>query len=259
MSLAKRMKRSALIEVQSVAKIYESKSLHVLRDLTFDVREGELLSIVGPSGCGKTTLLEILCGVQHPTHGRVLFRGDAVERARRDRRIGFVPQKYTLLPWLTVLQNITLPLRIAGLPAAGTHEAQALIDRFGLDGFENYLPSQLSGGMQQRVAIARAIVYEPTLLLMDEPFGALDEPTRNTMDEFLLDLWHRTDTTIVFVTHNISEAVYLSDRILVLSPLEKGLPAQLERIVNLDLPRPRTPAVRETREYFQLLREAGAW
>jgi NitT/TauT family transport system ATP-binding protein len=208
--------------------------LHVLKDIHCRVEEGTFVSVVGPSGCGKTTLLRIIAGLERPSSGRVLI--DGREIAYETDRIGLVFQEYALFPWLTTLQNIQLGLEIMGV-TKGERRAAAMdyIHRFGLSGFEARYPRELSGGMRQRVAIARTLITDPKVTLMDEPFGSLDSQTRNDLQAFLLDLWETQKVTIVFVTHNVDEAVFMSDHILVLS----GRPAQIVGRFQVDCERPR--------------------
>lgn len=188
----------------------------VLDDLHLEVAAGQFVSIVGPSGCGKTTLLRIITGLEAPGSGRVLLNDREIDYTAD--RIGLVFQDYALFPWRTTLQNIEMGLEIMGIPKAERRSAAlAYVKSFGLSGFENAYPKALSGGMKQRVAIARTLITDPKLVLMDEPFGSLDSQTRNELQEFLLDLWQRNRKTILFVTHNVDEAVFLSDHIVILS------------------------------------------
>ncbi len=188
----------------------------VLDDLELQVEPGQFVSIVGPSGCGKTTLLRIIAGLEPPGSGRVLLDDREIDYA--GDRIGLVFQDYALFPWRTTVQNIEMGLEIMGVPKAERRSASmAYVKSFGLTGFENAYPKALSGGMKQRVAIARTLITDPRVVLMDEPFGSLDSQTRNELQEFLLDLWQRNRKTILFVTHNVDEAVFLSDHIVILS------------------------------------------
>jgi len=212
--------------------------LEVLGGLTFGVVEGEFVCVVGPSGCGKTTLLRLLAGLERPTAGRVRLDGVEVDRPRRT--VGFVFQEPTLMGWRTVEENVALPLEIAGVPKAeARRRSRGLLDLVGLSGFETAYPAQLSGGMAQRVALARALVHKPRLLLLDEPFGALDALTRERMAQELLRIWQAHRKTVVMVTHSVPEAVLLADRVLVLTPR----PATITAEVRIDLPRPRTTAL----------------
>lgn len=230
------------------------EGLHVLEDISFSVRSQEFVCILGPSGSGKSTLLRILAGLLLPTRGEVYYDGQLLRGPRRE--IGFVFQKANLMPWRTVLENITLPLELQHLSAnTARSQAQDLVDLVGLEGFESSLPHDLSGGMAQRVAIARALVHDPRVLLLDEPFGALDALTRERMGAELMRIWQARRKTVVMVTHAIPEAVFLADRVLVLSPR----PGRLRLDLPIDLPRPRREDVRYTTafgEYARRLRMA---
>ena len=208
--------------------------LWALAGVSFRVAPGEFLCIVGPSGCGKTTLLRILGGLAKPTGGSVYLEGEPLTAPRR--RIGFVFQKAALLPWRTVLENVTLPLEIQGVEAAeARRRAEELLELVRLRGFEGAYPHELSGGMEQRVAIARALIHDPAILLLDEPFGALDALTRERMNLELLRIWRAKRKTVVMVTHSIQEAIFLADRVLVMSPR----PGRIEASFPIPLPRPR--------------------
>ena len=221
--------------------------LAALERLSFSVYPDDFLCILGPSGSGKTTLLRVLSGLIPPTSGLVLLDGEPLTRPRR--RIGFVFQKANLMPWRSVLENVTLPLEVEKRPRTqALQQAQELVDLVGLDGFEDSLPRDLSGGMAQRVAIARALVHDPDILLLDEPFGALDALTRERMGAELLRIWGARRKTVVMVTHAISEAVYLADRVLVLSPR----PGRLLLDLKIPLARPRTQDMRYTAEFGEL-------
>ncbi|MDQ1333517.1 MAG: Nitrate transporter ATP-binding protein [Thermodesulfobacteriota bacterium] len=226
------------LELIGLSKVFGGKNgdepLHVLEDIHGRVEEGRFLSIIGPSGCGKTTLLRIIAGLERPSSGQVLI--DGREIAYESDRIGLVFQEYALFPWLTTLQNIELGLEIMGAPKKERlAAAMDYIYRFGLSGFEDRYPRELSGGMRQRVAIARTLITDPKVVLMDEPFGSLDSQTRNDLQAFLLKLWDTQRVTIIFVTHNVDEAVFLSDDILVLS----SRPARIIDRFQVDCPRPR--------------------
>lgn len=225
-----------MVEVQGLVKSFPGPEgeLVVLDGLDLSVAEGRFLAVVGPSGCGKTTLLRIIAGLESPTRGQVLVDGRPVRGA--SPQVGLVFQQYALLPWRTTLGNVELGLELRGLPKPQRRrQARQYLQAFGLAGFEDRYPHQLSGGMQQRVAIARTLILEPRLVLMDEPFGSLDSQTRNQMQEFLLTVWQRRRDTIVFVTHNVDEAVFLADEIAVLSPR----PARVLQRFSVDTPRPR--------------------
>jgi NitT/TauT family transport system ATP-binding protein len=227
--------------------------LLALDDLSLAVDESEFLAIVGPSGCGKSTLLRLLSGLLRPLSGSVQFRGQELTEPRRD--IGYVFQRANLMPWRTVAANIALPLEIARVPAAQIAErTEALISLVGLEGFAGSHPAQLSGGMQQRVALARALIHEPTVLLLDEPFGSLDALTRERMNAELLRIWNVNRRTVVMVTHSISEAVLLADRILVLTPR----PGRVRAEFAVPLPRPRSAWLTHEPEFVQIARAVRA-
>jgi len=222
--------------------------LEALRNITFDIAEREFLAIVGPSGCGKTTFLRIVAGLEHATSGDVLLDGRAVREPGTDR--GFVFQNDSLLPWRTVLDNAIIGRELAGpvRPADRKHTMD-LLKLVGLEGFEHYHPRQLSGGMRQRVNLARALAIDPEILLMDEPFAALDAQTREIMQTELLRIWERGQKTVLFVTHQIDEAVFLSDRVLVFA----RRPGRLQAEVKIPLPRPRHLAIKRTSEFVALV------
>ncbi len=224
-----------------------------LDGMSLAVNEGEFLAVVGPSGCGKSTLLRLLAGLLQPISGNVCFRGQPLTAPRRE--IGFVFQRANLMPWRTALQNIILPLEIAHLPTAEiTERARELITLVGLDGFAGAYPQQLSGGMQQRVALARALIHEPSILLLDEPFGSLDALTRERMNAELLRIWNVHQRTVVMVTHSISEAVFLADRVLVMSPR----PGHVRAEFPVTLPRPRPLTLTSEPEFMALARAVRA-
>jgi NitT/TauT family transport system ATP-binding protein len=224
-------------------------SVTALQDISVSFPTGGFVSLIGPSGCGKSTLLRIVADLLHPTSGSVRVLGDSPAKARRERALGFVFQDAALLPWRTVLSNVRLPLQVGSAPRNGHAQTpEELLRLVGLAGRENAYPQELSGGMRQRVSIARALVCQPRLLLMDEPFGALDEITRDRMNEELLRIWEQTGTTILFVTHSIPEAVYLSQQVLVLSSQPGRVRAQME----IDLPYPRRLEVRDTPQFTAL-------
>ena len=212
----------------------KKEEIVAVENASLSVRENEFVSLVGPSGCGKSTLLRVAAGLEQPASGTVKVDGKPEDRPGADR--GMVFQAYTLFPWLTVRENIAFPLKKGSLPP---EEKEALIQRYlkiiGLEGFEKALPNQLSGGMRQRVAIARALVARPRILLMDEPFGALDAQTRLLMQELLLEVWESQRSTVLFVTHDVEEAILLSDRVLVMT----ARPGRIKAEINVALPRPR--------------------
>ncbi len=223
--------------------------LRVLDGLSFSVAQEEFVAVLGPSGCGKSTLLRVLAGLLPPTAGRVCLRGEPLSGPQP--RVGMVFQEANLMPWRTVLRNITLPLELRGVPwGEARQRAERLIALVGLQGFEATLPRDLSGGMAQRVAIARALIQNPELLLLDEPFAALDALTRERMGEELLRIWQAQRTTVVMVTHSIGEALLLADRVLVLTPR----PARVRLDLTVPLPRPRSSAMRYTPEFGALAR-----
>lgn len=228
------------------------KPVHALSDINLTIRQGEFVSLIGPSGCGKTTLLRVIADLEPITSGEVLVNELSPSEARQSGAYGYVFQAPALFPWRTVLQNVMLPLQIQGKMAAESEEiAREQLSRVGLTGFEAKYPWQLSGGMQQRVSIARALGFKPKILMMDEPFGALDEITRDNLNQQLQDLWCAEQRTVVFVTHSISEAVYLSTKIVVMSPR----PGRIVKVINSPLPRERTLAMRDSPEFMQLAHE----
>ena len=207
----------------------------------------DFITILGPSGCGKSTLLRIVAGLDRPSSGRALLNGREIRGPGRDR--GMVFQSYTLFPWLTVAENIAFGLRERNVPQVLQRETvQSFLVKMGLTGFENHLPRQLSGGMQQRTAIARALANEPEILLMDEPFGALDNQTRALMQELLLDIWEKDQKTILFVTHDIEEAIFMASRVVVMT----ARPGRIKADVVVDLPHPRSYTVKTTPEFNAL-------
>jgi NitT/TauT family transport system ATP-binding protein len=226
-----------LIELRGVGKIYEASDgvpVKAVETVSEEIRRGEFVSILGPSGCGKSTLMMMIAGLLQPSQGEVLFRGQPVVSPLRD--FGVVFQDAVLLPWRTVIENVELPGELAGMDRRARREAaDAVIRMVGLSGFENKRPNELSGGMQQRVAIARSLLLKPELLLMDEPFGALDAMTREQMNLELQAVSIESKATIVFVTHSISEAAFLSDRVFVMS----RRPSTIREVLEVDIPRPR--------------------
>ncbi|HEV8697526.1 MAG TPA: ABC transporter ATP-binding protein [Candidatus Limnocylindrales bacterium] len=244
----------AVVEAAGVTKIFGSGDAAVaaLEKIDLSIHEGEFVSLIGPSGCGKSTLLRLIGDLTAPSAGDIRVNGKPARQARLDRDYGMVFQAPVLMDWRSVARNIELPLEIMGFSREErTRRSAELLRLVELEGFEARHPWQLSGGMQQRVAIARALAFDPKLLLMDEPFGALDEMTRERMNLELMKIWGRTDTTIVFVTHSIPEAVFLSTRVAVMS----ARPGRITKIVDVDLAQPRTVDTREDRRYFELVTE----
>lgn len=231
--------RPVVLKIDKLTKRFDSggKETVALKEIEFSVHRREFICVIGASGCGKSTLIRILAGLDYPSDGQVLLDGKRVEGPAPDR--GMVFQGYTLFPWLTVKQNVMFGLRMTG-SARTSAESEALqwIDLVGLSKFANAWPQQLSGGMKQRVAIARALANRPRILLMDEPFGALDAQTRCQMQSHLLQIWKNVDVTILFITHDLDEAVYLADRIVVLGPH----PGHIKEIIEVPVPRPRSTA-----------------
>jgi NitT/TauT family transport system ATP-binding protein len=242
------------VEVNNVSVVYQAADapVHALSDIDLDIAEGEFIALIGPSGCGKTTLMRVIADLESISAGQVLVNGVTPHEARLARAYGYVFQAPALFPWRTVLANVTLPLQIMGR-SRDAAKATALehLARVGLTGFEQKYPWQLSGGMQQRVSIARALSFEPKILMMDEPFGALDEITRDRLNEQLQQLWQRERRTVVFVTHSIAEAVYLSTRIVVMSPR----PGRIVKVIDSTLPDERYLALRDSSEFMALAHE----
>jgi NitT/TauT family transport system ATP-binding protein len=223
-----------------------------LSNISLDIQRGEFVSLIGPSGCGKSTLLRLVGDLTEPTGGTVQVNGKPAGQARLDRDYGMVFQSPTLFDWRTVEENVRLPLELFGYDnAARAERTGEMLELVRLTDFARHRPYQLSGGMQQRVAIARALAFSPSLLLMDEPFGALDEMTRERMNSEVLSIWARTGITVIFVTHSIPEAVFLSSRVAVMS----ARPGRITRVVDVDLPRPRGLETRESTEYFSFITE----
>ena len=245
---------SPIIELADVAKTFDSRAgaTEALRAVSLTVQAGEFVSIIGPSGCGKSSLLRIVGDLVEPSAGTVRVNGKSPRQARLDRDYGIVFQTPVLYEWRSVLDNVRLPLELAGRPRDERDERpRALLRLVGLEDFAGHHPWQLSGGMQQRVSIARALALNPSILLMDEPFGALDEMTRERINQELLQVCAETAATALFVTHSIAEAVFLSSRIVVMSPR----PGRIERVVTVDLPRPRATKTRALPRFFELVTE----
>jgi NitT/TauT family transport system ATP-binding protein len=234
------------LKIEALEKVYPTRegAITALKGITIEIGSREFVSLLGPSGCGKSTLLRCVAGLERPTSGAISLRGSAVIDPPDD--MGIVFQRDVLLDWRTVLRNVLLPGRVRGLPSgAWAPKAEALLDLIGLKGYEHRFPWELSGGMRQRVAICRALLLDPALLLMDEPFGALDAMTRDELNLELQRIWLADAKTVLFVTHSIAEAVFLSDRIVVMS----RSPGRVVEVVTVALPRPRVLAMRETPEF----------
>jgi NitT/TauT family transport system ATP-binding protein len=241
---------TSVVEVRDVRKEFGESTdrLVALQDIDLTIHSGEFISLIGPSGCGKSTLLRLIGDLTAPTSGSITVNGRSARQARLGREYGMVFQAPVLMDWRTVQKNVELPLEVMGFDKAQREQrSKAMLDLVELGDFGRTHPWQLSGGMQQRVAIARALAFDPKLLLMDEPFGALDEMTRERMNLELMRIWRQTGTTIVFVTHSIPEAVFLSTRVVVMS----ARPGRISRIVEIDLPQPRTVETREHERYFE--------
>jgi NitT/TauT family transport system ATP-binding protein len=241
---------ASVVSLRNVRKQFARGGVVALEGIDLEVAAGELISLIGPSGCGKSTLLRIVGDLTDPSGGEVVVNGKPARKARIDRDYGIVFQDAVLYDWRTVAKNIALPLEMLGWDRKRRAErVREMLELVELTGFEGHHPWQLSGGMQQRVSIARALSFDPALLLMDEPFGALDEMTRERLNMELLQIWEQAQSTILFVTHSIAEAVFLSTRVVVMSPR----PGRIVDIVAVDLPRPRTVETREEPRFFELV------
>ena len=242
------------VEIRDASVVYQTADspVHALANIDLNIHEGEFVSLIGPSGCGKTTLMRVIADLEQISAGQVLVNGVTPHEARLARAYGYVFQAPALFPWRTVLANVTLPLQIQGRTKSDAKKiAEEHLERVGLKGFEGKYPWQLSGGMQQRVSIARALSFEPKILMMDEPFGALDEITRDRLNEQLQQLWQRERRTVVFVTHSIAEAVYLSTKIVVMSPR----PGRIVKVIESPLPDDRYLGLRDSPEFIQVAHE----
>jgi NitT/TauT family transport system ATP-binding protein len=239
------------VDVRNVSLTFETSDgkVDALSNVSLQVADGEFVSFIGPSGCGKTTMLRLIADLQQPTSGTLLVNGMSAEQARLERRYGYVFQAPALFPWRTIEKNLKLPLEVMGFSDSEQQQRAArYLALVNLTGFERKFPWQLSGGMQQRVSIARALSFDPALLLMDEPFGALDEIVRDHLNEQLLQLWDKTGKTVLFVTHSIPEAVFLSTKIVVMSPR----PGRIIDIIDSNFSRDRTLEIRETPEFLKI-------
>jgi NitT/TauT family transport system ATP-binding protein len=246
------MNSRPVVSIDRVTKTFPRGNVTALQDIDLHLEAGEFVSLIGPSGCGKSTLLRVIGDLVEPTSGTVTINGKTAHQARSDRDYGIVFQDAVLFEWRTVSKNISLPLEMLGWDRARRKaRVDEMLELVELTGFGDHHPWQLSGGMQQRVSIARALAFEPALLLMDEPFGALDEMTRERLNLELLSIWAQLSSTVVFVTHSISEAVFLSTRVVVMSPR----PGRIAGIVPIDLPFPRTVDTREDPRFFELVTE----
>lgn len=243
---------SPIMEVKNICKDFVAgrKIRRVIESMSLDVSDGDFVALVGPSGCGKTTALRIMAGIIPSTKGEIKIRGKDLKESQRDT--GFVFQSPTLLPWRTILQNTMLPLEVLGLKEDKWQQrARELLDKVGLSRVIDAYPGQLSGGMQQRVGITRALVHNPSILFMDEPFGALDAITRETLNFEIMDIWREFNKTIIFVTHSINEAVLLSNRVIIMGTN----PGRIVKEVVIDLPRPRTKEHLSSERFNDLVRE----
>jgi NitT/TauT family transport system ATP-binding protein len=242
----------SVVSIKNLSKVFGRGGLTALQDISVEVGRGEFVSLIGPSGCGKSTLLRIVGDIIEPTTGSVTVNGKPARRARLDHDYGIVFQSPVLYDWRTVTKNIALPLEMLGWDRSRrSKRVKEMLDLVELASFGNHHPWQLSGGMQQRVSIARAFSFSPALLLMDEPFGALDEMTRERLNMELLQIWAEIGSTVIFVTHSIQEAVFLSTQVAVMS----ARPGRIAGIVPIDLPQPRTAATREEPRFFELVTE----
>lgn len=237
-----------MIEIKNLSKIYKqkNKNIQVIENISLDIKKNEIISIIGPSGCGKTTLLKLISGLIRSSEGKIKINKKDVEEG--DGNLSLIFQKPVLLSWRTVRENIELPLEL--LNKEDRKSVEELIRIVGLEGFEESYPNELSGGMKQRVALGRALVIHPELLLMDEPFGSLDDLSRNKLNAELLKIWEEIPTTILLVTHSISEAVFLSDKVIILSER----PSRVKDIVNIDLDRPRDLSIKEENKFQEYVR-----
>lgn len=242
------------IKIEDLSMVYQDKNggkpVTALQNVNLDIREGEFISLLGPSGCGKTTLLRLIADLLQPSMGKITVRGQTPRDIRLQKKYGIVFQNPVLYDWRTVRRNVCMPMELLGMKKADrTAQVTKMLDLVGLSKFGKHYPYELSGGMQQRVGIARALAINPEILLMDEPFSALDEFTREKLHVDLLGIWKKTKKTVVFVTHNISEAVFLSDRVVVLSPH----PGRVSAVIDIDIPRPRNMESKQSQQFYDYI------
>jgi NitT/TauT family transport system ATP-binding protein len=252
--LSKAAEGKTEIKIENLSMVYQDKNggkpVTALQNVNLDIREGEFISLLGPSGCGKTTLLRIIADLLQPSSGKITVRGQSPRDVRLQKKYGIVFQNPVLYDWRTVRRNVCMPMELLGMKKADrTAQVTKMLDLVGLSKFGKHYPYELSGGMQQRVGIARALAINPEILLMDEPFSALDEFTREKLHVDLLDIWKKTKKTVVFVTHNISEAVFLSDRVVVLSPH----PGRVSAVIDIDIPRPRNMESKQSQQFYDYI------
>ncbi|KPU45226.1 taurine import ATP-binding protein TauB [Oxobacter pfennigii] len=252
--ISMQQKKETEIKIENLSMVYQDKNggkpVTALKNVNLDIRQGEFISLLGPSGCGKTTLLRLIADLLQPTEGRISVSGQTPREVRLQKKYGIVFQNPVLYDWRTVRRNVCMPMEIMGMEKADrTAQVTKMLELVGLLNFGKHYPYELSGGMQQRVGIARALAIDPEILLMDEPFSALDEFTREKLHIDLLDIWTKTEKTVVFVTHNISEAVFLSDRVVVLSPH----PGRVSAVIDIDIPRPRNMESKQTQKFYDYI------
>lgn len=251
---SKNIENKTEIKIENLSMKYPNKNggepVTALKNVNLDIKQGEFISLLGPSGCGKTTLLRIIADLLQPTEGKITVRGETPRDIRLKKKYGVVFQNPVLYDWRTIRRNICMPMELMEMKKAErTKQVTKMLDLVGLQDFGKRYPYELSGGMQQRVGIARALAIDPEILLMDEPFSALDEFTREKLHVDLLEIWRKTNKTVIFVTHNISEAVFLSDRVVVLSPH----PGRVSTVIDINLPRPRDMESKQTTEFYDYI------